>query len=62
MGWGALVESNGALTLTRRPIWHDASEEDRIRFLHRIAIAGTRLANRQLPITEGVCHGAIRTN
>ena len=50
IGWGALVESNGTLTLTRRPIWHDASEEDRIRFLHRIAIAGTRLANRRLPI------------
>src|SRR5438128_9106538 len=59
IGWGALVESNGTLTLTRRPIWHDASEEDRIRFLHRIAIAGTRFANRH---AEGVCHGAIRTN
>jgi len=59
IGWGALVESNGTLTLTCRPIWHDASEEDRIRFLHRIAIAGTRFANRH---AEGVCHGAIRTN
>jgi hypothetical protein len=52
IGWGALVESNGTLILTRSPIWHEASEEDRIRFLHRIAIAGTRLKNRQLQITE----------
>jgi hypothetical protein len=52
VGWGALVESNGALTLTRTPIWHDTSEEDRIPFLHRIAIAGTRLANRQVPTTS----------
>ena len=51
-GWGALVESNGTLTMMRSPIWHDASEEERIRFLHRIAIAGTRFLNRQLPITS----------
>jgi hypothetical protein len=56
MGWGALVESNGTLALTRGPIWHDTSEEDRIRILHRIAIAGTRFANRH---TEGVCDRAI---
>src|SRR5437762_13960543 len=56
VGWGALVQSNGTLTLTRKPTWHDASEEDRIRILHRIAIAGTRFANRH---TEGVCYHAI---
>ena len=48
IGWGALVESNGTLTLTRRPIWHDATPDNRIRLLHRIAMAGTRVLNRQL--------------
>ena len=49
-GWGALVESNGALTLVRKPIWHDTTAEDRVRLLQRIAIAGTRMLNRQLEI------------
>jgi hypothetical protein len=47
-GWGALVESNGALTLTCKPVWHETTEEDRIRLLHRIAVAGTRALNRNL--------------
>jgi hypothetical protein len=51
VGWGALVGSNGVLRLMRKQIWHESSEEDRIRFLHRIAIAGTRYLNRQLPVT-----------
>ena len=50
VGWGALVESNGALILMRKPIWHDTTAEDRIRFLQRIAIAGTQVLNRQLEI------------
>jgi len=49
-GWGALVESNGALTLLRKPIWLDTTAEDRVRLLQRIAIAGTRVLNRQLEI------------
>jgi len=51
VGWGALVESNGALTLVRKPTWHEITAENRIRFLQRIAVAGTRLLNRQLAIT-----------
>jgi hypothetical protein len=51
VGWGALVESDGALTLTRKPIWHETNDEDHIRFLHRIAVAGTRVINRKLEIT-----------
>jgi hypothetical protein len=47
-GWGALVESKGELTLTRKPVWHEATEEDRVRLLHRIAVAGTRALNRKL--------------
>ena len=49
-GWGALVEENGALSLKRRPFWHDISPETSLRFLQRIAIAGTRHCNRQLGI------------
>jgi len=45
---GALVESNGALTLVRKPIWHETPEENRIRLLHRIAVAGTRAINRKM--------------
>src|SRR5213083_266633 len=47
-GWGALVESNGALILGRKPVWYETTEEDRVRLLHRIAVAGTRVLNRKL--------------
>ena len=47
-GWGALVELNGALTLTRKPVWYETTEQNRIRLLHRIAMAGTRALNRNL--------------
>src|SRR4029450_8965763 len=36
-GGGALVESNGALALPRKPIWHDVTAENRVHVLHRIA-------------------------
>src|SRR5262249_55973435 len=52
VGWGALVESNGALTLVRNSGWHDATADNRIRLLHRIAMAGTRALNRQLQIAR----------
>jgi hypothetical protein len=48
VGWGVLVESNGELILTRKPVWHETTEDDRIRLLHRIALAGTRALNRKL--------------
>jgi hypothetical protein len=47
-GWGALVESNGALILARKPVWHKTTEENRICLLQRIAVAGTRALNRKL--------------
>jgi hypothetical protein len=50
VGWGALIESNGTLTLVRKPIWQEATVENRIYVLHRIAVAGTRTLNRQLPL------------
>jgi hypothetical protein len=52
VGWGALVESSGALTLVRSSGWHDATTDNRIRLLHRIAMAGTRVLNRQLQIAR----------
>jgi hypothetical protein len=50
VGWGVLVESNAALTLVRKPIWYEIPEENRVRLLQRIAVAGTRALNRQLEI------------
>jgi hypothetical protein len=50
LGWGALVEIDGTLVLRQKPIWHDNSPESRLRFLQRIAQAGTRNLNRQLEI------------
>jgi len=51
VGWGALVEADGALTVVRNPIWHETTPEIHMRLLHRIAVAGTRVINRKLEIT-----------
>jgi hypothetical protein len=51
VGWGALVETNGTLTLVRKPIWHDTRREDQLQFLHKIAVTGTRQLNRKLGIS-----------
>ena len=50
VGWGALVESNDALVLVRKPIWHDSAASSRLHILHRIAVAGTRNLNRELSL------------
>jgi hypothetical protein len=50
-GWGALVESNGELFLRRKAVWHEITPERQRDFLERIAIGGTRGANRQLGVT-----------
>jgi hypothetical protein len=52
LGWGALVESNDSLVLMRKPVWHDNAAETRLRFLQRIATAGTRQFNRAQGITR----------
>src|SRR5712691_11232571 len=51
IGWGALVESNGELIMARKPAWHETEPESQMRFLQRIAAAGTRALNRTLKIT-----------
>lgn len=50
LGWGALVERDSVPSLRHKPVWHESSAEHRLRFLQRIAIAGTRHLNRQLEI------------
>lgn len=49
-GWGVLVEADDSLTLRRPPSLYETSAAARLRFLHRIATAGTRHLNRQLEI------------
>jgi hypothetical protein len=51
LGWGALVESGGLLSLLQKPTWHEITPGRRLQLLQRIAAAGTRALNRQLEIT-----------
>jgi hypothetical protein len=51
VGWGALVESDGAISLARKPVRYENAPENRLCFLQRIAATGTRVLNRQLEIT-----------
>ena len=52
LGWGLLLEKEGALILKRKPIWHDSSEASRLRILQKIAGAGTRQLIRRLEIAD----------
>jgi hypothetical protein len=49
-GWGLLHRVGDELTLVIKPIWHDVSEQQRLEFLHRVAMRATRLA--QTPTTN----------
>jgi hypothetical protein len=51
VGWGALVESDGSLALACKPPWQGMTADNRLRFLQRIAAAGTRAVNQKLQIT-----------
>jgi hypothetical protein len=51
VGWGALVEKNGALSLACQPTWHQTQQANQIQFLHRIAVTGMRQLNRKLGIS-----------
>jgi hypothetical protein len=55
LGWGVLARAGGRLELLTRPQWRDVDESARLSFLHRVAAAGTRAANREL----GVDYAAI---
>ncbi len=50
-GWGALVESDGTLSLMRKPVRHESTPESRLGLLERVARAGTRALSRELEIT-----------
>jgi len=49
--WGVLTERCNGLELTRKPALHEATPDQRRRFLERIAAAGTRQFNRTFEIT-----------
>lgn len=51
IGWGVLIESSGVLSLLRKPVWQENAAHTPLRFLQRIAAAGTRHLNRQLEIS-----------
>jgi hypothetical protein len=50
VGWGALVQWGDELRLEPKPTFYENSFDIRLRFLQRIAAAGTRLLNKQLEI------------
>jgi hypothetical protein len=50
LGWGLLVHCAGGLELKCKPRWQEITEQDRIRLVERIAVAGTRRLNRELGI------------
>jgi hypothetical protein len=60
VGWGALTEADGEFIIARKPIWHETTDECRLRLLQRIAAAGTRLLNRELEITFDQVENARR--
>ena len=47
IGWGALIESGGALNLERKPVWRDSPPQKRLHVLQRIGSAGTRVTQSQ---------------
>src|SRR5205823_2513640 len=50
IGWGALIETDGTLSLVRKPVWYEIPAENQLRLLERIAAAGTRGLNREFEI------------
>jgi len=50
VGWGVLIETEGSLTLLRKPAWHESAPASRLRFLQRIAAIATRECNRRMGI------------
>jgi hypothetical protein len=43
--WGWLRPVGDELELVTKPIWHDAEDDQRLEFLHRIAMTATRVVN-----------------
>ena len=55
-GWGALAESEGAITLARKPTLHENSPQMRLQLLERIAAAGTRVVRREMKLSRSAGH------
>jgi hypothetical protein len=55
-GWGALVESDGAITLARKPALHENSPQMLLQLLERIAAAGTRVVRREMKLSRSAGH------
>ena len=58
IGWGALTESDGILSLVCKPAWHEVAPEKQLLFLERVARSGTRVLNRQFEIAFDELVGA----
>lgn len=59
-GWGVLIEKNATLELAQKPVWHEVTPENKMRFLRRVAAAATRALNRELLITPEILEDARR--
>jgi len=46
-GLGLLECDGETLLLKTKPHWHEVLDDDRLNFLHRVAMAGTRSLNRE---------------
>jgi hypothetical protein len=60
LGWGLLIEKNATLELAQKPVWHEMSAKNKVRFLRRLAAAATRALNRELKITPEIVEEARR--
>ena|ERR1043166_2218917 len=47
--WGWLRPVGDSLELALKPIWHDVDQDQRLEFLHRIAMTATNARNRRFP-------------
>jgi hypothetical protein len=59
-GWGLLIKKNATLELAQKPVWHEMTAENKMRFLRHLATAATRALNRELKITPGIVEEARR--
>jgi len=59
-GWGLLIEKDATLELAQKPVWHEVTAENKMRFLRRVAAAATRALNRELMITAEIVEAVRR--
>ena len=49
--WGWLRPAGDSLELEIKPIWHDVDDDQRLEFLHRIAMKATRAVRHRAGVT-----------